>query len=68
MLEVHRGLLQDETRTNAFRDAIRRSVTPDSVVLDLGTGSGILSFFAAEAGARRVSPSMRRIAPISRPF
>ena len=54
MVEVHRGLLQDAVRTNAFRDAIRRFVTPDSVVLDLGTGSGILSFFAAEAGARRV--------------
>jgi protein arginine N-methyltransferase 1 len=54
MLEVHRGLLQDESRTNAFREAIRRVVTPDSVVLDLGTGSGILALFAAEAGARRV--------------
>jgi PRMT5 arginine-N-methyltransferase/ribosomal protein L11 methyltransferase PrmA len=54
MLEVHRGLLQDEGRTNAFREAIRRVVTPDSVVLDLGTGSGILALFAAEAGARRV--------------
>jgi SAM-dependent methyltransferase len=54
MLEVHRGLLQDETRTNAFREAIRRVVTPESVVLDLGTGSGILALFAAEAGARRV--------------
>lgn len=54
MLEIHRGLLQDEIRTNAFREAIRRVVTPDSVVLDLGTGSGILSFFACEAGARRV--------------
>jgi protein arginine N-methyltransferase 1 len=54
MLEVHRGLLQDQVRTNAFRDAIRRCVTPDSIVLDLGTGSGILALFAAEAGARRV--------------
>src|SRR5438270_2945439 len=54
MLEIHRGLLQDEIRTNAFREAIRRVVTPDSAVLDLGTGSGILSFFACDAGARRV--------------
>lgn len=54
MLEVHRDLLLDSVRTHAYRDAIRHFVTPDSVVIDLGTGSGILGFFACEAGARRV--------------
>ncbi|MGH9418575.1 MAG: 50S ribosomal protein L11 methyltransferase [Thermoanaerobaculia bacterium] len=54
MLEVHRDLLLDDVRTRAYRDAIRHFVTADSVVLDLGTGSGILGFFACEAGARRV--------------
>ncbi len=46
--------LTDRTRTNAFRRAIRNSIRPDDVVVDLGAGSGILALFAAHAGARKV--------------
>jgi Arginine methyltransferase oligomerization subdomain/Ribosomal protein L11 methyltransferase (PrmA) len=52
--EVHRTMLQDEPRTYAFRDALREVVKEGDVVLDMGTGTGILALFAAQAGAKEV--------------
>src|SRR6476646_11964715 len=52
--EIHRVLIADEVRTRAFRDSLRASVTRGAVVADVGAGSGILSLFAAQAGASRV--------------
>jgi hypothetical protein len=46
--------LLDFNRTRAFQAAIRTVVKQDDVVLDAGAGSGILSFLAAQAGARKV--------------
>jgi len=52
--EVHRTMICDRVRTEAFRRAIESVVRPGDIVLDVGAGSGILSVFAARAGAARV--------------
>jgi protein arginine N-methyltransferase 1 len=53
-LWIHRLMLKDLVRGDAYRRALEAVITPDSVVLDMGTGSGILSFLAAQAGAKKV--------------
>lgn len=53
-LNYHRVMLEDEVRMDAYRRAIQAVVRPGDRVLDLGTGTGVLAFWAAQAGAARV--------------
>ncbi len=50
----HRVMALDAVRNRAYHDALARIITPDSVVLDLGAGTGVLGLMAARLGARRV--------------
>ena len=53
---IHEEMLKDQVRTNAYRRAIEnnRDDFKDKIVLDIGSGTGILSIFAARAGAKHV--------------
>jgi protein arginine N-methyltransferase 1 len=53
-LHIHQVMLSDHVRNTAFEAALRAEVRAGVVVLDVGAGTGILSLWAARAGARRV--------------
>jgi protein arginine N-methyltransferase 1 len=50
---IHVDMLLDYSRTVTYRSAIERAA-PGKTVLEIGCGSGILSCFAAKAGAEKV--------------
>ena len=54
VVDEHRQYLLDQVRLNAFRRAIQESVKPGDVVVDLGSGTGILGLLACQVGAKRV--------------
>ncbi|XP_033481287.2 protein arginine N-methyltransferase 3 [Epinephelus lanceolatus] len=53
---IHEEMLKDKVRTESYRDFMYRNpdMFRDKVVLDVGCGTGILSMFAARAGAKKV--------------
>ncbi len=51
---VHIRMLNDRARTASYQQAIRETVTPGDVVVDVGTGTGVLAVTAALAGAGHV--------------
>jgi protein arginine N-methyltransferase 1 len=53
-IHYHFNMLDDERRTGAFERAIAAVVRPPMKVVELGGGTGVLSFFAARAGAAKV--------------
>ncbi|XP_058480109.1 protein arginine N-methyltransferase 6 [Solea solea] len=53
---IHEEMIADYVRTNTYRTAIERNseLIRGKVVLDVGAGTGVLSVFCAQAGAKKV--------------
>jgi len=53
---IHEEMLKDEVRMRAYRSSIcnNKHLIKDKIVLDVGCGTGIMSLFAAQCGAKKV--------------
>jgi len=53
---IHEDMLKDEVRTLTYRNSMyhNKHLFKNKIVLDVGCGTGILSMFAAKAGAKQV--------------
>src|SRR5689334_15629289 len=55
-IEYHRTLLADRVRNAAFHAALQRAIVPcETIVADIGAGTGFLGFLAAKLRAKRVA-------------
>lgn len=64
-IHYHYQMLDQEARIGGFEQAIPRVVKPGMKVLELGAGTGVLSFMAARAGASKVY-AVERIPHVAR--
>ncbi|HEY6402771.1 MAG TPA: 50S ribosomal protein L11 methyltransferase [Blastocatellia bacterium] len=53
-ISMYGFMIADNVRMEAYSEALRRAVKPDSVVLDIGAGTGVFAMLACQLGARRV--------------
>jgi PRMT5 oligomerisation domain/Ribosomal protein L11 methyltransferase (PrmA) len=54
-IEYHRTLIADRVRNDAFHAALKRVIIPgETVVADIGAGTGLLALMAAKLGAKAV--------------
>lgn len=53
-IDSYGAMIRDARRTGPFVEALRQAIKPGSVVLDIGTGTGIFAFLACQFGAARV--------------
>jgi len=60
-ISVHELMLRDRPRTAAYQKFIQQNshLFKDKIILDVGSGTGILSLFAASAGAKQVQCTSR---------
>jgi tetratricopeptide (TPR) repeat protein len=50
----HVPMMNEQERNKAYYDALASVVTPEKVVFEIGTGSGLIAMMAAKLGAKKI--------------
>ena len=66
--DFHYAMINDLPRNQFYYDALAACVTPESIVVEIGTGSGLLAMIACKVGAKHVTAieANRHLADIAR--